>query len=74
MVESIEHVATDLQFHLFHEGEVLSEAEIQIPKPGCAQRAGAKVARTDRSAGCTGNWDPLERRRIEVEKSVLIIG
>src|SRR3954469_15413920 len=74
MVQGIEHIGADLQFHPLDDLEVLGEAEVQIPKPGSTQGAWAKVARTDGSARCARNGYSLERRGIEIPKGALVVG
>src|SRR5690349_4869465 len=74
MVQRIKHIRADLQFHPFDDPEVLGEAEIQIPKPGRTQRTGAVVACTNGRTGGARNRYSLERRGIEIAKSVLVVG
>src|SRR4051812_32172215 len=48
VVQRVEHVGADLKLQLFHQGEVLREAEVKVPETGTANDARARSARRDR--------------------------
>ena len=61
MIEQVENLAAELQFHGFREGEVLDEVYVDVTDAGQAKRVPARIAeRAIRRTGESGRVEPLE--------------
>src|SRR6476646_4967086 len=74
MIECVEGIDANLELRFFGELEIFPEREVRVPKARAANHAAPEIAGPDGKARYGTDGNSGERRGIEIEKRLVVVG